>query len=181
MAQLQLSDGQWTRCPNTATRLLSNGARVCRPCLATSMARDLGWAEPVSAEPQDEKFRAMSMTKETTMTEETFKWSDKAALRRLRDIGSQIPAAGFGTQSATISGISSFAADAACWMEVNRVVLDGVLAPPPHRMYGDDGHQHHCRELAMEALAWAEAWIEWRNADQWGRRVCDFGSKPWKN
>lgn len=177
-AQLRLSDG-WTRCPNTATRLLADHARVCRPCLATAMARGLGWAEPVSAEPQDEKFRAMSTTMEVPV-EEVPKWSDKAVLRRLRNIASDVPGAGFGTQSATISGISSFAVDAAAWMELNRKVLDGVLAPRPHPEFGDDGYQDARRQEALEALAWGEQWIVWRKADQWGRRVCDFGSKPWK-
>lgn len=178
-AQLYLT-GEWTRCPNTATRLLADHARVCRPCLATAMARGLDWAEPVSAEPQDEKFRAMSATREVPVSDDSPKWSDKAVLRRLRNIASEVPGAGFGTQSATISGVASFAVDAAAWMTLNRAVLDGVLAPKPHPMFGDDGYQDACREKALEALAWGEAWIAWRNADQWGRRTCEFGAKPWK-
>lgn len=69
-----------------------------------------------------------------------------------------------------------FATDQSCLLEVSKIVLSAIMAPPPHPEFGDDGYRDGMRERALEALDWCEQWIRWRKEDNWGDRVCYFDS-----
>jgi hypothetical protein len=109
------------------------------------------------------------------------KWSDKDASRRLLVLVGQVPApTGFGTQSATVTGLANYSADMRPFTRVLRAVLTATACPAPDPEFGDDGYRDEMRRDALEALDWAEAWVLWRNENNWQRCLCDFLERPWE-
>lgn len=84
-------------------------------------------------------------------------WDNKNALRRLRVVLGQVGGPpGLGSASATASALSAWVHRSELAHDASVRVLDAVLSPTPHRIWGDDGSREYARELAIEALDKAE-------------------------
>lgn len=112
-------------------------------------------------------------------------WNTLNVQRRLRDIVDAVPGYNIGgsTQSTALPGICSYAVDMAVVQRVTREVMKGLCAPTPDREWGDDGYREEMRKQTLDALDWAEKWVEWRSASGWSSdhtKRCLYGSCPWE-
>jgi hypothetical protein len=95
------------------------------------------------------------------------KWSDKGALRRLSVLIAAVPGCLPSTNSASMTGIASYAVDMNVIQTLAVTVLRAVNAPAPDPEFGDDDYRDELRQDAEEALAWAESWSAWRSSRDW--------------
>lgn len=99
-------------------------------------------------------------------------WSKRRSTCRLLCLVEAVPAAaGQGTQSATMSGMCSYARDALVLQTISRYVLRAVV---------DSMQDRDLRDSAEGALDWGEQWAAYRKKHDWdAAHRCTYGDTPW--
>jgi hypothetical protein len=96
------------------------------------------------------------------------RWSTKRANRDLHDILCRVPDFHHtATNTATVKTVSAAMWDLHAAHTIASLVMKALVCPDPDPDFGDFGHQENLRDQALEALAWGQKWVKYREKHGW--------------